>query len=73
MVKALHFGGEAAEAIKAPTVLALVDRLAKGLGLQKIGFLKIIRGRRRGGIVEFDLLGAASENFIGQAHFDNMA
>lgn len=75
MVQALHLGGEAAEAVKAPAVLALVDRLAKGLGLQEIGFLKIVPGGRLGGILGFDLLGAGRrrENFVGQAHFDNMA
>lgn len=74
MVQALHFRSEAAEAVKAPAVLALVDRLAKGLGLQEIGFLKIFPGGQRGGILGFDLLGAGlrGENFVGQAHFDNV-
>lgn len=73
MVEALHLGGEAAEAVKTPAVLAEVDRLAKGLGLQEIGFLKIIRRGQRGEILGFNLLGAASEDFARQAHFDNVA
>ena len=73
MIEASHLGGEAAEAVKAPSILALVNRLAESLGLQKIGLLKIIRRRQSGGIPGFDLLGAAGENFVGQAHFDSMA
>lgn len=73
VVEALHFGGEAAQAVKAPAMLALVDRLAKGLGLQEIDFLKIIRSGQRGGVLGFDLAGAGGENFVGRAHFDNVA
>lgn len=66
MVQASHLGGEAAEAIKAPAIFALVDRLAKGLGLQEIGLLEVICRRQRSGIVGFDLVCAGShgKNFL---------
>jgi len=42
MIKAVHFGGEAPQAVEAPAMLALMDRLAKGLSLEEIDFLKIM-------------------------------
>jgi hypothetical protein len=67
MVQASHLACEAAEAVKAPAVLTLVDRLAKGLGLQEIGLLEVICRRQRSGILGFDLVRAGSrgENFFG--------
>lgn len=67
MVQASHLAGEATEAVKAPAIFALVDRQAKGLGLQEIGLLEVICRGQRGEIVGFDLVRAGSrgKNFFG--------
>jgi len=73
MIKALHVGREAAQAIETAATLAVVERLAKRFGLQEIGLLEIIHRRQRRGVLGLDLAGSGGENFIRQADFDNVA
>jgi hypothetical protein len=73
VVEALDRGGEPTQAVKAGVALTGVDSGAQGLVLEKIRGLDVsgkresrVRGCR-------DSTGAEGRNFVGQAHFDDVA
>jgi hypothetical protein len=85
MVEALVARVGALEAVKTVAAFTEVDRLAQGAGLEEVEFFEVDRRERvgkrvevggkgrAGGVVHGDGAGTSSGDFIGQAHFEDVA